>query len=201
MVGTQMNASARKEAELALQHSEANFRSLFELAPVGICQVEQPGGRFLMVNNSLVEATGYSREELLRMTYWDITPMEWHGEDRFAVGAVHRRRRLRFLTRRNTSARMAVAIRCWCRARTSPMPSGRRIGWAIVQDISERKAMELQLADAANRDRLTGPRQSRAVHGKAGRRCAGRTPWPATTFRAVVPGHRPLQAGERRHGP
>ena len=36
-----------------------------------------PGGRFLMVNNSLVQSTGYSREELLRMTYWDITPPEW----------------------------------------------------------------------------------------------------------------------------
>ncbi len=44
MVGTQMDASARKEAELALQQSEANFRSLFELSPVGICQVEQPAG-------------------------------------------------------------------------------------------------------------------------------------------------------------
>ena len=42
MVGTQMDVTARKQAELALQQSEADFRSLFELAPVGICQVERP---------------------------------------------------------------------------------------------------------------------------------------------------------------
>jgi diguanylate cyclase (GGDEF)-like protein/PAS domain S-box-containing protein len=155
MVGTQMDVSARKAAEFALQQSEANFRSLFELSPVGICQVEQPSGRFLMVNNSLVQSTGYSREELLRMTFWDITPPEWHEMERLE--------RVRQAVDRNfgpyekqyqrkDGSRYPVLV-----SGTHMMdPAGRQIGWAIVQDISLRKAMELALADAAARDRLTG---------------------------------------------
>lgn len=155
MVGTQMDASARKEAELALQQSEANFRSLFELAPVGICQVEQPGGHFLMVNNSLVQSTGYSREELLRMSYWDITPAATHDAERELVAAYAPLGDFGPYEKeyqRKDGSRYPLLVS----GTHMQDPQGRRIGWAIVQDISERKAMELQLADAANRDRLTG---------------------------------------------
>ena len=155
MVGTQMDVTARKEAEVALQQSEASFRSLFELSPVGICQVEQPTGRYLMVNNSLVQSTGYSREELLRMSYWDITPPEWH-EMELRERALHKPGAefgpYEKEYQRKDGSRYPVLV-----TGTHMIdPASRHIGWAIVQDISERKAMELQLADAASRDRLTG---------------------------------------------
>jgi diguanylate cyclase (GGDEF)-like protein/PAS domain S-box-containing protein len=155
MVGTQMDVTARKQAEEAMLQSEASFRSLFELSPVGICQVEQASGRFLMVNDSLVASTGYSREELLRMTYWDITPPEWHEAERELVrqavvnsyfGPYEKE------YQRKDGSRYPVLV-----SGTHMVdPLGRTIGWAIVQDISERKAMELELADAARLDRLTG---------------------------------------------
>jgi diguanylate cyclase (GGDEF)-like protein/PAS domain S-box-containing protein len=155
MVGTQMDVTARKDAELALQQSEASFRSLFELSPVGICQVEQPSGRFLMVNNSLVQSTGYSREELLRMTFWDITPPEWHEAERLEARKHHLDANFgpyeKEYRRKDGSCYPLLVSGTHVRDSL-----GRHIGWAIVQDISERKAMELQLADAANRDRLTG---------------------------------------------
>ncbi len=147
IVGTQMDVTARKQAELALQKSEADFRSLFELAPIGICQIEPASGRFLKVNNAMVRCTGYSREELLRMTFWDITPPEWHEAEReeakkhaseSSFGPYEKE------YRRRDGSRFPVLIS----GNHHVDPYGREIGWAIVQDISERKATERALAQA-----------------------------------------------------
>lgn len=151
MVGTQMDITARKVAELALQQSEANFRSLFELSPLPICQVEQPAGRFLMVNRAFMQATGYSREELLRMTFWDITPPEWHEAERSEARNFPREGSFGPYEkeyRRKDGSRYPVAVY----GNHHVDPFGREIGWAIVQDISGRKAMELALAGEAMQD-------------------------------------------------
>jgi PAS domain S-box-containing protein len=52
------------------------FRSAFEFAAIGMALVS-PNGRFLRVNRSLCEITGYREAELLRLTFQDIT----HPED------------------------------------------------------------------------------------------------------------------------
>jgi diguanylate cyclase (GGDEF)-like protein/PAS domain S-box-containing protein len=155
IVGTQMDASARKAAEQALIESETNFRSLFELSPVGIALCEVPGGRFLQVNDSLVESTGYSREELLEMRFWDVTPPELHEAERRELGAVGAGGHFGPYEKeyqRKDGSRYPVLVSALQMRDTS----GRLVSWAIVQDISERKAMELELSDAAHRDRLTG---------------------------------------------
>ena len=60
----------------ALNNSEKRFRSVFEHAAVGIAMFT-PDGRFLQVNAAFSEITGYSPDELLSMTYLDVT----HPED------------------------------------------------------------------------------------------------------------------------
>ncbi|MGB8985129.1 MAG: PAS domain S-box protein [Candidatus Sulfotelmatobacter sp.] len=66
--------------EQALRESEQLYRSTFELAALGVAQVS-PGGRFLRVNDKLAEITGYSKDELLKMTFQDITHPEDVGQD------------------------------------------------------------------------------------------------------------------------
>lgn len=156
-VGTQMDVSARKRIEIALVQSEANFRSLFELSPVGICLANFRTGRFLQVNDAMVASTGFSREELLQRTFWDITPPKWHHFEREQLEAM----------RQADSSNFGTYEKEYLRKDGSSFPvlisgtrmsdsQGRDIAWAIVQDISERKAMESELAVAAQRDRLTG---------------------------------------------
>ena len=147
MVGTQMDVTARKQAELALHKSEADFRSLFELAPIGICQIEPASGRFLRVNQALAECTGYSRDELLRMTFWDITPHESHEAEREEAsrhGSEGSFSPYEKEFRRRDGSRIAVLVS----GNHHVDPYGREIGWAIVQDISGRKAVEQALAEA-----------------------------------------------------
>ena len=65
---------ARKlgETMAELQQSEELFRETFEQAAVGIAQVA-PDGRWLRVNRRLCDLLGYSSEELLHLTFQDLT--------------------------------------------------------------------------------------------------------------------------------
>ena len=58
--------------ELALHESEERFRATFEQAAVGISHIA-PGGRWLRVNKKLCDILGYSEQELLRMTFQEVT--------------------------------------------------------------------------------------------------------------------------------
>jgi PAS domain S-box-containing protein len=62
----------RKRAEDALQESEILFRSTFEQAAVGVAHVSLEG-RFIRVNQRFCDIVGYSKEEMLPLTFQDIT--------------------------------------------------------------------------------------------------------------------------------
>jgi PAS domain S-box-containing protein len=65
-----------EEALAALSESEEMYRTTFELAGVGIAHVSLQG-RFVEVNQQLCRITGYTAEEIKRLTFEDIT----HPED------------------------------------------------------------------------------------------------------------------------
>jgi diguanylate cyclase (GGDEF)-like protein/PAS domain S-box-containing protein len=62
----------RMHAEEALRESEERFRTILENAPIGMSVVSLEG-RFLLVNRYLCELFGYSKEELEKLTYQEIT--------------------------------------------------------------------------------------------------------------------------------
>jgi diguanylate cyclase (GGDEF)-like protein/PAS domain S-box-containing protein len=155
VVGTQMDVSMRKRMEHALLQSQGNFRSLFELSPVGICLADLATGRFLQANDALLASTGYTREELLQLTFWDITPQRWHASERQQITVLEHSNHFGTYEKeyqRKNGSRYPVLIS----GTRMKDDAGRDVVWAIVQDISERKAMESELADAARRDKLTG---------------------------------------------
>ena len=70
-IGVVEDITARKQVEAALARSEQLFRGTFEQAAVGMAQVALDG-RWLNVNEKLCAIVGYSRDELLALTYQDI---------------------------------------------------------------------------------------------------------------------------------
>jgi diguanylate cyclase (GGDEF)-like protein/PAS domain S-box-containing protein len=155
VVGATQDITERKRADEALVESESKFRSLFELSPVGIALNDRESGQFLHVNNALAHSTGYTREELLAMTQRDVTPI---GSAGAAVGQLEMSDQSAQFGpyeteyRRKDGSRFSVLI---CGIGTKDA-ADRTLIWSFVQDISQRKAMESQLADAARRDKLTG---------------------------------------------
>jgi diguanylate cyclase (GGDEF)-like protein/PAS domain S-box-containing protein len=64
-----------KEANSALEEAEARFANAFEEAPIGMALVSPEGG-FLRVNRELVRITAYTQEQLLEMSFKDISHPE-----------------------------------------------------------------------------------------------------------------------------
>ncbi len=58
--------------EQALHESEQVYRSTFELAAIGVAHVS-PEGRWLRVNRKVCEILGYTEEEILQLTFQEIT--------------------------------------------------------------------------------------------------------------------------------
>ena len=61
----------------SLSKAEERFKILFERLPVGMAMIDHESGQFIHVNESLLESTGYEKEELLALTFWDITPRKY----------------------------------------------------------------------------------------------------------------------------
>ncbi|QSQ27175.1 PAS domain S-box protein [Pyxidicoccus parkwayensis] len=103
-VGWLVDITEQRQRELALRESEEQFRTFFNLAAVGMAQVAPFTGRFLQVNAKLCELLGYSADELLRMSFMDLThpedrPLDYADMERVARGeeppAIHSRRCIR----------------------------------------------------------------------------------------------------------
>jgi PAS domain S-box-containing protein len=75
-VGTLMDVTDQKQAELALRESEECFRRAFELGLIGMA-VTSPTRGILDVNDELCRILGYERDELLKITWAAVT----HADD------------------------------------------------------------------------------------------------------------------------
>jgi PAS domain S-box-containing protein len=64
--------AVEERAAQALQESESRFRAIFEQAAIGMAD-SSLDARFIRVNQRFCEIMGYSREELLGLTFREIT--------------------------------------------------------------------------------------------------------------------------------
>ena len=72
LTGIVQDITARKQAEQALRESEESFRGYFNMGTVGMC-VTSPEKGWIEVNDRLCQMLGYSREELARLTWAEMT--------------------------------------------------------------------------------------------------------------------------------
>ena len=77
-IGLAVDITERRLAEEALRSSEADFRASFLSMAVGQVQADPFTGRYLRVNPRFCQITGYSEDELLGMSFRELT----HPDDR-----------------------------------------------------------------------------------------------------------------------
>ncbi|MFO1471019.1 MAG: EAL domain-containing protein [Turneriella sp.] len=65
--------------------NELNFRSLFDICPIGFALNRLSNGEFLQGNQALFDIVGYSKDEFMRLSYWDITPQKYEVQEQAAL--------------------------------------------------------------------------------------------------------------------
>ncbi|MWV15659.1 EAL domain-containing protein [Pseudomonas sp. L-22-4S-12] len=129
--------------------SELRFRATFEQAAVGIAHLA-PDGHWLRVNQRLCQMLGYSRDDLLELTFQDITHPDDLGSDlqqveRLLTGDIARYSLEKRYMRRDGSLLWANLSATLVR-HTNGAP---HYFISVVEDIGLRKQQELALQQAA----------------------------------------------------
>ncbi|MDF2704317.1 MAG: sensor hybrid histidine kinase, partial [Rubrobacteraceae bacterium] len=154
IVGVSTDITERKRTEEELRESEERFRAFFETAAVGAAHADPATGRFLQVNENLRRFLGYGRDELLRMTFSDVT----HPDDR-AHGLEGLERLLRGEIREYAAEKRYVrkdGRTVWGQLAVSLVRDARGRALhtvAITRDITERKRLEESLREIRNAER------------------------------------------------
>lgn len=71
-IGTNLDITKRKNAEDALRQSEEKYASMIKASPDAITLRTLPDCRYIDVNESFIQLTGYSREEVLGKSIEDL---------------------------------------------------------------------------------------------------------------------------------
>ncbi len=122
--------------------AQNKFRMLFEQSPVGMALVLHETGEFLEVNYSVLESTGYTKEEFLNLSYWDLTPREYEQQE------------IEQLETLNRTGYFGPNFKEYIRKDGSRYPlsisgalfidvDGRKVVWGIIEDLSNRREQEL----------------------------------------------------------
>ncbi|NJP09774.1 MAG: PAS domain S-box protein [Leptolyngbyaceae cyanobacterium RU_5_1] len=145
------NITERKQAEEALQHSEARFRVVAETAACAFMVYQ--GNHLRYVNPAATEITGYSQDELMAIPFWELAHPEFQeivrerGLARQKGEIVPRRYEVKILTKYGEERWVDITG-------GSASLNGQPAALATAYDITDRKHAEAQLRLAADRERL-----------------------------------------------
>jgi diguanylate cyclase (GGDEF)-like protein/PAS domain S-box-containing protein len=156
VVGTILDITERRALEALVRDSEARYAGTVELAAVGIAHVD-PSGRLIWTNSSMHEILGYTKEELERLTVWDIShPEDVHVTDHeralMHAGQLDSLRTEKRYIRKDGAV---IWVKISCAARRDA--NGALLyDISVVEDITPQKAAEARIQYLATHDALTG---------------------------------------------
>jgi PAS domain S-box-containing protein len=159
---TGIQAKAQKEVS-RMSIPEEVLRNIYEHMMDAVAYVDM-NGRILACNGLFCEMVGYTREELLSMTYHDLTPEKWHS---FEADLVNSQILVKGFSeiyekeyRHKDGTIFPVELRTCLFRDESGTPEGM---WAIVRDVTDRKRMEQALRESEERYRAVVEDQTEVI--------------------------------------
>ena len=140
--GVLVDITNREQSDSMIRESESKLRGLFELSPFGIVLTDMQG-RYLEFNQAFLDICGYSEAELKALDYWTLTPKKYQQQE------------LRQLELLRSTGQYGPYEKEYLRSDGSLIAlqlngmlitgkDDRQYIWSIVQDISERKQIEVE---------------------------------------------------------
>lgn len=140
------DVTERTRTEQQLRNSEEKFKSLFELSPLGMARVSWDG-RFLQVNQSFAQMIGWTPEEVLDLTYWDVTPREYEEQEKQILETVQQTGRFGPFEKEyihRDGHRVPIVLS----GALLHDVEGQKQLWGIAQDVTLKRRAELALRDS-----------------------------------------------------
>jgi two-component system, LuxR family, sensor kinase FixL len=154
----------RRKAEEAVRKSGAKYRSLYESMMDGFVLVGMDGP-IKEFNESYRSMTGYTQEELLQITYQDLTPDRWHHYEREIVEKQVLVRGYSDVYEKEYRRKDGTVFPIELRAFLLKDGQGNNIGmWAIVRDVTERRRAEEALNERLQFEHLLSDLSARFVN-------------------------------------
>ena len=144
----------RIEAEAKLREREALYSALVELTPIGITLTDTRTGAFRDANPAQLALTGYSREELLKLSYWDVSTVDSAPSQIHEAAALEETGHygpFEATCLRRDGTHLPVRLRGVRVHRRD----GQDLTWSLVEDITEERAQRLELERLGDVARVT----------------------------------------------
>jgi PAS domain S-box-containing protein len=129
--GTAIDTSEQK-----LRRSEEKFEFLFKHSPIGMAMIDHMTGEFIEVNDSLLKSTQFTKEEFLKLSFWNITPPEYRAQEESQLNDLNQQgafgpNRKEYI--RKDGTRFPISIRGFILTDVD----GRKLVWGIIEDLSK----------------------------------------------------------------
>ena len=151
-VATFEDITVRKELETCLFTSETKYRRLYETNRDGIVQTDRTG-HIIECNKAYANMLGYSKEELLDLTYQQLTPQKWRQMENEIVNQSWEKAGFspvyekEFVRKDGTVFPVSVRVLVVSDENGKPLEM-----WSIVRDITRRKEAEEAVTKEKNDD-------------------------------------------------
>jgi diguanylate cyclase (GGDEF)-like protein/PAS domain S-box-containing protein len=143
------NIDERKNAEAKLAESEVRYRDLFENAH-DMIQGVSPDGKFIYVNDSWLKIMGYSREELERVSLFDILDPDCLGHcmDKFKkVMSGESQKGINAVFVAKDGRKIELEGSCSITDMSNPIANG------IFRDVTERNKADIAIQESEEKHR------------------------------------------------
>jgi len=163
LVSTSRDITDFKVAEIKLQNSQALFRAIVEQAAVGISLVS-PTGKFMEVNQKFCDLLGYKRQELMEMTFQEITDPSYLQEDlehyrKLLSGEISSFSLEKCFIRKDKAKQWAALTVSGVYDDNGSM----KFDIGVLQDISDRKLAEAEVLKSLEKERELNELKSRVI--------------------------------------
>ena len=131
----------RRIAEKKLEESEFKLAQFFNFAPIGIA-INDMDGSFTQVNVEFTRFTGYTAEELNKLTYWELTPDKYKKEEAVQLKKLETIRAYGPYEKEYI-AKDGTLVPVLLRGMIIES-EGKEYIWSVVEDLTERKRKEAE---------------------------------------------------------